>query len=72
MTAAANNVAAVTLAFWIMKICATTAGETGGDLLSMTLGIGTIGSTAVLLTILLILILWALRSNPMEQQNAAE
>ena len=25
----------VTLAFWIMKICATTLGETAGDLLSM-------------------------------------
>ena len=33
-----NKVAQVTLAFWIMKICATTLGETAGDLLSMTLG----------------------------------
>lgn len=30
----------ITLAFWIMKICATTLGETGGDLLSMTLNVG--------------------------------
>ncbi|WP_220197497.1 hypothetical protein [Ktedonospora formicarum] len=30
----------ITIAFWIMKICATTLGETGGDLLSMTMHIG--------------------------------
>jgi uncharacterized membrane-anchored protein len=30
----------ITLVFWIMKICATTLGETAGDLLSMTLGLG--------------------------------
>lgn len=35
-----NKVAQVTLPFWIMKICATTVGETGGDLLSMTLSVG--------------------------------
>lgn len=37
---AANKVAQVTLAFWIIKICATTLGETAGDLLSMTWHIG--------------------------------
>jgi uncharacterized membrane-anchored protein len=42
-----NKVAQVTLAFWIMKICATTLGETGGDLLSMTLSVGYAMSTAV-------------------------
>jgi uncharacterized membrane-anchored protein len=35
-----NKVAQVTLVFWIMKICATTLGETAGDLVSMTLGVG--------------------------------
>lgn len=30
----------ITLIFWIMKISATTLGETGGDLLSMTLNVG--------------------------------
>src|SRR5207344_741936 len=30
----------VTLVFWVMKIAATTLGETAGDLLSMTLGVG--------------------------------
>ena len=46
---APNRVAQVTLAFWIMKICATTLGETAGDLLSMTLNIGYAVSTVILL-----------------------
>ncbi len=37
MSPTANKVAAVTLAFWIMKILATTLGETFGDFISMTL-----------------------------------
>ena len=35
-----NKVATVTAIFWVLKICATTLGETGGDLLSMTLDLG--------------------------------
>ena len=48
-----NKVAAVTLSFWIMKICATTLGETGGDLLSMTLNVGYALSTIILFAIFL-------------------
>lgn len=44
-----TKIPAVTLAFWVMKICATTLGETAGDLLSMTLNIGYALSTLVLL-----------------------
>ena len=39
----------VTLAFWIMKIAATTLGETAGDLFSQTLGLGYFLTTAALL-----------------------
>ncbi|MCT2410045.1 hypothetical protein NZD88_21015 [Chryseobacterium antibioticum] len=35
-----NKVAAVTLLFWLMKITATTLGETLGDFISMTLNLG--------------------------------
>lgn len=35
-----NKVAAITLLFWLMKIIATTLGETLGDFISMTLGLG--------------------------------
>lgn len=45
-----NKLAAITLSFWIMKICATTLGETAGDLLSMTLNIGYAISSMVLLS----------------------
>jgi uncharacterized membrane-anchored protein len=40
----------ITVAFWIMKICATTLGETAGDLMSMTLNVGYAVSSAILLS----------------------
>jgi uncharacterized membrane-anchored protein len=36
----ASKVPQVTLAFWVIKILATTVGETGGDAVSMTLNLG--------------------------------
>lgn len=54
MTNVENKVAHVTLAFWIMKICATTLGETGGDLVSMTLNLGYIVSSLILIGFFLI------------------
>jgi uncharacterized membrane-anchored protein len=44
-----NKLSQITIAFWIMKICATTLGETAGDLLSMTLNVGYIFSSVILL-----------------------
>jgi len=46
---ALSKVPAVALAFWIVKICATTVGETGGDALSMTLELGYAVSTIIFL-----------------------
>jgi uncharacterized membrane-anchored protein len=46
-----NKVAQITLYFWIMKICATTLGETAGDLLSMTLNVGYAISSIILLSL---------------------
>src|SRR3569832_1583484 len=37
---AVSKVARVTIAFWIMKILATTLGETAGDYISMSLNLG--------------------------------
>ncbi|MCI4443456.1 MAG: hypothetical protein JHC39_08125 [Lentimicrobium sp.] len=48
-----NKLPAITLSFWIMKICATTLGETAGDLLSMTLNIGYAVSSMLLLSFFL-------------------
>lgn len=45
-----NKLPAITFSFWIMKICATTLGETAGDLLSMTLKIGYALSSVILLS----------------------
>ena len=45
-----NKVAQVTLSFWVMKICATTLGETAGDLLSMTMQVGYAVSSIILLS----------------------
>jgi uncharacterized membrane-anchored protein len=46
-----DKVPQVTLLFWIIKICATTLGETGGDALSMTCGLGYLASTALFMGI---------------------
>jgi uncharacterized membrane-anchored protein len=45
-----NKVATISLGFWVMKICATTLGETAGDLLSMTMNIGYGLSSVILIT----------------------
>ncbi len=52
----------ITLAFWVMKICATTLGETAGDLLSMTLDVGYALSSLLLLGMFLMTLLAQLRS----------
>lgn len=44
----------ITALFWIMKICATTLGETAGDQLSMTMNIGYALSSLVLISIFLL------------------
>ncbi|MGQ4650477.1 COG4705 family protein [Lyngbya aestuarii] len=43
----------ITAFFWIMKICATTLGETAGDLLSMTLNVGYAVSSMILIGVFL-------------------
>jgi uncharacterized membrane-anchored protein len=52
----ATKVPAVTLGFWIIKILATTLGETGGDTVSMTWDLGYLIGTAIFLSILVLLI----------------
>ena len=57
-----NKVAVVTALFWIMKICATTLGETAGDLLSMTMNVGYALSSAILLSVFIATLILQLRS----------
>ncbi|RMM50408.1 Uncharacterized membrane-anchored protein [Pseudomonas corrugata] len=49
-----NKLPEITLAFWVMKICATTLGETAGDLLSMTLNVGYAMSSLILISAFLV------------------
>ena len=42
-----NKLPAITASFWLMKITATTLGETGGDWLSMTMNFGYLLSTVI-------------------------
>jgi len=50
------KVPAVTLGFWVIKIAATTLGETGGDTVTMTMNLGYLAGTAIFLSALLVLV----------------
>jgi len=50
------KVPAVTLGFWIVKILATTFGETAGDTVSMSMNLGYLIGTAIFLAILIVLV----------------
>jgi uncharacterized membrane-anchored protein len=52
-----SKVPEVTLAFWIIKIAATTLGETGGDSVTMTLNWGYLAGTALFLGVLIVLVI---------------
>jgi uncharacterized membrane-anchored protein len=52
----ASKVPAITLGFWIIKIAATTLGETGGDTVTMTLGWGYLAGTMIFLAALVVLV----------------
>src|SRR6516162_7059844 len=53
---ALSKVPEVTLAFWIVKIAATTLGETGGDSVTMTLNWGYLVGTAIFVGLLIVLV----------------
>ena len=50
-----SKVPAVTLGFWVIKILATTLGETGGDTVTMTLNWGYLAGTLLFLSLLMAL-----------------
>ena len=53
-----SKVPAVTLGFWIIKVLATTLGETGGDTVSMTMDLGYLVGTAIFASLLVVLVAW--------------
>ena len=52
-----SKVPEVTLIFWIIKIAATTLGETGGDTVTMTMNWGYLDGTALFLSLLVVLVI---------------
>ena len=57
-----SKVPAVTLSFWIIKIAATTLGETGGDSVTMTLNWGYLAGTMLFVTLLIVLVMAQIRA----------
>jgi len=62
-TAMLNKVPVVTPSFWIIKIMATTVGETGADYLAVHVGFGTAVTGTIMATLLLAALLLQLRAN---------
>ncbi|MCA8830397.1 COG4705 family protein [Hymenobacter pini] len=63
MNPALKKIPEVTLLFWVMKICATTLGETAGDQLAQTMNIGYAVSSLLLLGFFLITLLGQLAAS---------
>lgn len=57
-----SKVPEVTLVFWVIKIMATTLGETGGDTLSMSMNLGYLLSTGIFAAIFLAAVAIQIRS----------
>jgi uncharacterized membrane-anchored protein len=53
-----SKVPEVTLTFWLIKIAATTLGETGGDTVTMSMHWGYLAGTALFLGALIVLVAW--------------
>jgi len=58
-----SKVPEVTLGFWIIKIAATTLGETGGDSVTMTLNWGYLVGTAIFFSLLILLVIAQIKAN---------
>ena len=57
-----SKVPEVTFFFWILKIAATTLGETGGDTVTMTLNWGYLAGTALFLGLLVVFVIVQIRA----------
>jgi uncharacterized membrane-anchored protein len=60
---ALTKVPEVTLAFWIIKIAATTLGETGGDAASMSMNLGYLISTLIFAVIFIVAVIAQIRAD---------
>src|SRR5437660_7428429 len=57
-----TKVPEITLVFWIIKIAATTLGETGGDSVTMTLNWGYLVGTAIFFSLLILLVVTQIKA----------
>ncbi|MGE5531054.1 MAG: hypothetical protein ACM3VW_02910 [Bacteroidota bacterium] len=57
-----SKVPEVTLVFWIIKILATTLGETGGDSVSMSMKLGYLAATAIFAAFLVVAVIYQIRA----------
>ena len=57
-----SKVPEVTLIFWIIKILATTLGETGGDAVSMSMGLGYLVGTVIFAAIFLLAVITQIKA----------
>jgi uncharacterized membrane-anchored protein len=58
-----NKVPEVVLAFWIIKIIATTLGETGGDAVSMSMGLGYAVGSMIFIALFVVTVVAQVRAN---------
>ncbi len=61
------KVPAITVAFWVVKILATTLGETGGDSLSMSTGLGYLTSTFIFTAVFVAAVILQIRATKFNQ-----
>lgn len=61
-TPSVSKVPEITLLFWVMKIIATTLGETGGDALSMSANLGYLVSTGIFAVIFAVFVAGQMRA----------
>ena len=57
-----SKVPELTLIFWVIKIAATTLGETGGDAVSMSMNLGYFVGTIIFAAIFLIAVIFQINS----------
>ena len=59
---ALTKVPEVTLVFWLIKIAATTLGETGGDVVSMSMNLGYLVGTAIFALVFMAAVIFQIRA----------
>ncbi|HEY8925767.1 MAG TPA: hypothetical protein VIU64_15375, partial [Polyangia bacterium] len=57
------KVPAVTVGFWVIKILATTLGETGGDSVSMSMDLGYAAATAIFMVVFIVAVAAQIRAS---------